>query len=371
MNSAIIVTLGAVATVGGAGVFGAWLVRHRTRPMGALSGVILLSFGILVLVTGWLMGDGTINRGEALKTGGLAAGSVVALYALWLNDRRRRTEEMRQEIEAARHELETRRTDHDRERAADERFARAIELLGSTADQVRVGAMHALVGLSRSRPAYTQTVLDVLCAYLRRPFTYDEQRDERELQVRTTAQRLIADLLPLASDPDAPSYDLDLHGATLEYFDIRDRLVGQLRARRTHLYESTFFNRVVVRGPAWFTGSQCHGRFYAPEVVFHDRSWFSHFTADGEVDFTGGVFHGQTKFADSEFHGKVSFLDAAFDHGVNFNNVRFANEIDLRVAGGAIGHTIAMRVSLEHEYQLPDGWIVDTSHGPKFGLVRA
>jgi uncharacterized protein YjbI with pentapeptide repeats len=370
MNSIVLLVLGAAATVGGAGVFGAWLVRHRTRPAGALSGVILLSFGILVLVTGWLLGDGTINRGEALKTGGLAAGSVVALYALWLNDRRRRTEEKRQEIEAARHELETRRTDHDRERVADERFARAIELLGSAADQVRVGAMHALVGLSRSRPAYTQTVLDVLCAYLRRPFDYAE-RDERELQVRTTAQRLIADLLPLASDPNAPAYDLDLHGATLEYFDLRGRVVGQLRARKTQLYESTSFNRVVVRGPAWFTGSHCHGRFYAPEVVFHDRSWFSHFTADGEVDLTGAVFRGQTKFADSEFHGKVSFQNATFDHGVDFNNVRFANAIDLRLAGGAIGRTIAMRVSLEHEYQLPDGWIVDTSHGPTFGLVRA
>jgi hypothetical protein len=62
----------------------------------------------------------------------------VALYALWLNDRRRRTDE-------ARHELES-------DKAADERFARSIELLGNEADQVRVGALHALAWLADVTP---------------------------------------------------------------------------------------------------------------------------------------------------------------------------------------------------------------------------
>src|SRR5262245_17521840 len=123
--------------------------------------VILLAAVALGLVT-WWVADGGINRGEALKTGGLAAGAIVAMYALWINDRRRRVEEQR-------HTLESQRAEHDRERVADERFARAVELLGNEADQVRVGALHALAGLARSQERYTQIVLDVLCAYLRRP----------------------------------------------------------------------------------------------------------------------------------------------------------------------------------------------------------
>lgn len=70
-------------------------------------------------------------------TGGLAGGAVVALYALWLHDRRRRTDETRHEL--------------DSDKAADERFARSIELLGNQADQVRVGALHALVWLADCR----------------------------------------------------------------------------------------------------------------------------------------------------------------------------------------------------------------------------
>jgi hypothetical protein len=314
--------------------------------------VVLLAAGALALVTAWVLAGG-INRGEALKTGGLAAGSVVALYALWLNDRRRRVEEGRQEIEQRRHELESQRAEHDRERVADERFARAVELLGHEADQVRVGAMHALAGLARSRERYTQIVLDVLCAYLRRPFDLPEPGDGagvREQQVRITAQRLIADLLPSVSDVDPRVYDLDLHGATLEYFDISDRVVGQLRARSTRLYESTSFRGMEVHGSAWFTGATSHGRLYAPDVVFHDRCWFSGFTASDLVDFARAEFRSDTKFANSRFDGPVSFEDARFAGTVDFANVK---------------------VSLGQSHRLPDGWKVDTTIGREFGLVRA
>src|SRR6266536_1572171 len=139
---------GFVAVIGGIVVF--WRASRLVATM-------LLAFGALCVVTGWLWP--VTDRADALKTGGLAAGSVVALYALWLNDRRRRVEEQR-------HALESERAEHDRERVADERFARAVELLGHEADQVRVGALHALAGLARSRERYTQVVLDVLCGYL-------------------------------------------------------------------------------------------------------------------------------------------------------------------------------------------------------------
>ena len=175
-----------------------------------LAWTFLASVVLLAGVGGWLLTDPATSRSDALKTGGLAGGAIVALYALWLNDRRRRVEERRQDIERQRHELESQRAELDRERVADERFAKAVELLGNAADQVRVGAMHALAGLARSRPSYTQTVLDVLCSYLRRPFDVEEDTKpepepdperERELTVRLTAQRLITDLLP-ARDAD-------------------------------------------------------------------------------------------------------------------------------------------------------------------------
>lgn len=384
MSSVLFMVVGAVAIVGGVGVFAVWNLRARGMENLRLVGTVLLAGGALALVTGWLLTGENPNRGDAVKTGGLAAGSVVALYALWLNDRRRRVDEERQELERSRQELESDRAEHDRERAADERFLRAVELLGSEADQVRVGALHALAGLARSRPAYTQDVLDVICSYLRRPFDhprYVEVRGsgteadpdgDRWLQVRLTAQRLIADLLPEVGTADAPAYDLDLQGATLEYFDISGRVVGQLRARNLNLYESNTFRGCVVRGPAWFSGGHSWGRLYLEGIAFEQRSWFSRFSARGLVDFTGARFAGETKFAKSTWDGPVLFTDAVFGRNVvDFSETRFAGGIDLRVAGDALtGNTYAMRVSTAHDHHLPPGWNLDTSRDQDLGLVR-
>ena len=255
--------------------FGSRIAVARYRLL--LIGSVLGAAGALLAVTGWLLGDPGTPRGDALKTGGLAGGAILAVYALWINDRRRRTEE-------ARHEVERGRAQQDRERTENEQFAKAVELLGHGADQVRVGALHALAGLARSRPAYTQTVLDVLCAYLRRPFThpgYDTRPDnpdeaepapdstwpaeriaeaDREQQVRLTAQRLIAALLPGPADEQAVPYDLDLTAANLEYLDLTGRRLGRLIARRARLHGVNRLGDVRIQGPALFSGATFHGR---------------------------------------------------------------------------------------------------------------
>jgi len=297
----------------------------RTLPARAgLAATIVLAVLVLGGVsTALLAFDPRVTSADALRTGGLAAGSVVALYALWLNDRRRRVEEDRQGTERERQALE-----HDR--VADERFARAVELLGHETDQVRVGALHALAGLARSNPDHAQTVLDVLCSYLRRPFDHprdvggewtQEQVDEaqRMLQVRLTAQRLIADLLPRAGEADAPVLDLDLTGATLEYFDLSQRLVGSVVLRHARLFSSNNFSRSTFRGPVWFTGSrvgseQRGGRFRCDGSVFHDKAWFPRVRFSGLASFEGTSFRGPAKFTDSTFAeppvlGGAEFLD--------------------------------------------------------------
>jgi hypothetical protein len=271
------------AVVGVAAVAVGLVAAVRRRWL--LTASLLGAASVLLLVTGWLLADPGVSRADALKTGGLAGGAVLGQYALWINDRRRRTEEARQEVEQD-------RAQQDRDRVSDERFARAVEMLGHNADQVRVGALHALAGLARSRPSYTQTVLDVLCSYLRRPFThpsYELRPDnpdqaevepnktwpveeiiaaDQERQVRLTAQRLVADLLPIAADAELPGeadaepvrYDLDLTAATVEYLDLTGRQLGRLIARRARLHGASRLAGIRVRQPALFTGAVFHGR---------------------------------------------------------------------------------------------------------------
>jgi hypothetical protein len=258
-----------------------------------LVGSLLAAIVVAVLTTvALLLVEPKLSKAEAIKTGGLAGGAVVALYALWLNDRRRRTDE-------ARHELES-------DKAADERFARSVELLGNEADQVRVGALHALAWLADSSPRYKQTVLDVLGAYLRRPFTHpsytrraddpdqvitddssDSLEDDRERQVRLTAQRLITDLLPWGQNPDGRAYHLDLTGASLEYFRLEGRRIGRLTARRTRFYGITRLSELHASKPALFTSAMFLGRVDLQEAQFEGGISFQETTFNAEVAFRG------------------------------------------------------------------------------------
>ncbi|KAA9161097.1 hypothetical protein FPZ12_015160 [Amycolatopsis acidicola] len=338
-----------------------------------LLGTFVLSVLLLVGVSGWLLTDPATTRADALRTGGLAAGAVVALYALWLNDRRRKVEEGRQRTERERYELEALRAERDRSRVVDERFAKAIELLGSEADQVRVGAMHALAGVARSEPEYTQTVLDVLCSYLRRPFEnphLHEESDpeaERELTVRLTAQRLIGDLLTTVDSP-GPGYDLDLTGASLEYFELTDRKIGTLIMRYATLLSSANLSRSRFTGPAWFTKAvvgtgRKRGRFRCQGTVFEERAWFSGTEFGSLADFTGTEFRGEVSFGKAVFAGYVD-LRADFGATLDFAKATFGEHADLRVT--RMPKSVAFYntfVDPKREYQLPPEWELATVDG--------
>ncbi|MFF1606317.1 pentapeptide repeat-containing protein [Amycolatopsis sp. NPDC058278] len=333
-----------------------------------LAWTFLASVLLLVGVGGWLLTDPATSRSDALKTGGLAGGAIVALYALWLNDRRRRVEERRQEIERRRHELEAQRAEQDRERVADERFAKAVELLGHAADQVRVGALHALAGLARSRPEYTQTVLDVLCSYLRRPFSYTrptkgalDAEQEPELSVRLTAQRLVTDLLP-GRDDEGPAYDLDLTGARLEYFDLSGKLVGGLLLRYASLNSSTNISGCRFKDRVYFTATGTEsgrllGYFRCRGTVFESHAWFSGTAFAEDADFTDTTFAGPTAFKDATFAKDAVFAGVVATDSLDLHRTSFAGQTDLRFA--ALPDSVSLyntRVRTEKEVRLPAAW---------------
>jgi hypothetical protein len=349
------------------------LMVNQRRGKDQVLPVLVAAIGTFVLVAGVLLAvDTGAAKHEAIKTGGLAGGAVVALYALWLNDRRRRTDEQRQAIEVKRQKLEDARAEHDRSRVADERFARSVEMLGHDTDQVRVGALHALAGLAKSRPEYTQTVLDIICSYLRRPFDRDGEvgpRD-REQQVRLTAQRLIRDLLPEVQTQGAPRFNVDLTKADLEYFDLSHRQLGNVYLRAAQFHVSNSLHHAVVHGSIYLTGSTNHGRLHVHDIDFRGKASFREVTSTGSVNFENTVFHGPAKFTDSTFEADVSFKGCTFHEPIELSRTRFTGGLDLTLAKPMVARTHAMTVALDKENQLPQGWVVDPREG-EIGLVRS
>ncbi|MDI5979573.1 pentapeptide repeat-containing protein [Amycolatopsis magusensis] len=328
----------------------------RRAVKSPLALTIALAVVLLVGISVWLLTDPKTTRADALRTGGLAGGAIVALYALWLNDRRRKVEEGRQEIERQRHDLESRRAERDLERVADERFAKAVELLGDDADQVRVGALHALAGLARNRPSYRQTVLDVLCSYLRRPFVSEETPEAaREGVVRKTAQRLIADLLPAREDREAATYDLDLTAASLDHFDLSGRRIGELTLREAELHSTTRFHELRVEGPLWMTKATVHGHLRLHDSTF-GRGWFSGTKFLATANFEHGEFTGPVTFRGAEFSKEALFEGTTFGESLSLHRTKFDDYVDLRIT--AIPSSLELYQTLvrpDREHELPDG----------------
>jgi hypothetical protein len=275
-----------------------------------LLATVLVAIAVTVATTVvLLLVEPTAPRSEAVRTGALSGGAVVALYALWLNDRRRRIEEDRHELEGV--------------KVADERFARSVELLGNEADQVRVGALYSLVWLAGSTPRYKQTVLDVLCAYLRRPFDHPEWRDDpevaaaidpeadREREVRLTAQRLITDLLPWGDNPDPRRYHVDLSGARLENFRLEGRRIGRLIARGARFHGITALRLLEAAKP----------------VLFTDASF------EGRLDLREARLDGGLSFQRTRFRGEVALDGAAVNTFLNISTTAPAGQVGTVIVG--------------------------------------
>jgi uncharacterized protein YjbI with pentapeptide repeats len=224
-------------------------------------------------------------------------------------------------------------------------YTRAVEQLGHEKAPVRLGALYSLVRLAQDNPDYRQTVVDVVCAYLRMPIALpprnepgaeqveevapsadgqDRARQSRpaydpsqeELQVRRSAQRLLADHLrrpPETSGQDAqllppspqqdfwPGISLELTGATL--IDFTFEQVSVIKAR---FYGATF------QGTTWFRWA-----------TFQEIAGFDEVTFYGHARFDEATFQGTTRFDRAAFQRTAAFRKADFQRSAQFHKTTF------------------------------------------------
>jgi hypothetical protein len=302
-----------------------WRRRGGTWWWGIVVIVVPVAVIAAAAITALLLfvGSGSpSDRIELIKTGltvGAGTGGVVALV---LNGRRQWT------------------TEHDAtERRLTDLYLKAVEQLGSDKAAIRHGGCYALERVAQDNPGQRQTVVNVLCAYLRTPYAEPattrpgvprplvssrrlglrpvapgtsrlagEARQERG--VRLTVQRILTQHLNPGPDPDHPDptfwahIDLDLTGATLVEFS----LLG-CRVREAIFTDATFVDE------AWFDFVTC------TDVAMFERATFT-----SDARFTGATFGSTAWFLDSSFKGEAQFSTARFDGGTVFGRSSFAGE---------------------------------------------
>jgi uncharacterized protein YjbI with pentapeptide repeats len=232
-----------------------------------------------------------------------------------------------------------------------ELYAKAVEQLGHEKAPVRLGALYSLERLAQDKPERRQTIVDVICAYLRMPFSAtapvskpepgatvnreepatetetstngngDTWRQER--QVRLTAQRILAEHLrddrakdKRFTDPPNPRFwpdiRLDLAGATLIEFSIPNCVMAGAQFNWATFSGYTEFGGATFSGTASFRGATFGGNASFEGATFSDIASFERVTFSRYARFDGATFSGTAWFVDATFSGSALFEGATF-----------------------------------------------------------
>jgi len=354
-----------------------------TSPLSRLSIVVgaIMMIGIAAVVSIALLhrygGTDPDTELNALRTGGTLMVGIGGAIALLLAARRQRSTE-----------VSLVHTERDAtERRITELYTKAADQLGSDQAPVRLAGLYALERLAHGTIEHRQTIVDVICAYLRMPYIaapetpqpaephrpsgrrphcllpekghplhvgtrhgdlYQQPRQER--QVRLTAQDILARNLRLAEapkrrlwnrrqiarrEPAWPGMQINLAGALLLDFTLRSCRLGRTDFGGAQFMGTADFQDVEFTVPADFTDAVFKGverSKFAPSglfggALFSDTATFrgAVFTT-GHAAFEGARFSSAVDFASARFTGSVSFRATHFTgRHVNFEEVRFTD----------------------------------------------
>lgn len=330
----------------------------------AVGGGMLVVSGLLTLL--WLLVDGGSPQAAVQMELVRVALTIVlgggGLFGLWLAWRRQRSTEIalqqkerdqadvtrayqlqRETFETTRQHQErvAEATDHDAEaRRITDLYIKAVEQLGSDKAPVRLGGLYALERLAQDHIEQRQTIVNVICAYLRMPYTLpgddpalvgDHQEHLQEREVRLAAQRILCVHLLPGVDFDNrietfwEKIDLDLTGATLIDMRLTDCRIRDATFRDATFIGEAVFRRAVFTGNAVFSRATFTDTARFGEVTFDSGARFKDATFASHAWFRGAVFTGDTVFNGATFRGDVLFRAAVFTGPTRFSEVTLPN----------------------------------------------
>ncbi|MEU4769594.1 pentapeptide repeat-containing protein [Actinosynnema sp. NPDC023794] len=351
--------------------------EQRDRPAyKVLSTKTIVWFGVLLVVVGAGLaaallrsyGAGTEAdkaRLDAIRTAGTIVVGTGGVAALWLAARRQQATEIalrQKDADQAHQEQDA------AERRVTELYTKAVEQLGSEKAPVRLGGMYALERLAQNAPDQRQTIVNVLCSYLRMPFQspialdavpaestaakalivpqqwktsavdgnaepiVDRDENERRIQereVRLTAQRIITEHLHPQYDAGHPAdtfwehINLDLTGATLIALDLHGCRVGTAQFDGAKFERGAGFIGMTFEGGAMFAGAKFEGDAAFVGVMFEGIAVIDEVTFMGDAGFDGTTFKRVARFDEVTFGGLTGFNGATFEQNAVFGGATF------------------------------------------------
>lgn len=226
-----------------------WMNKHipwLPSWYSVLVGVLSLAFGVLLgcfLVVAIGEPDavkyfeellGVAGKNDALTFLGIGMGGVLlALQALIAHRRAKAMESAaRAQADAAR--AQAMANEHIEQGQRQERLKNAIEHLGHSSDSVRLGGAFELFHLAEDTPTLRQTVLDILCAHIRRTTNEVSYQEEYGSVPSEEIQSLLT-LLFVREHAVFESLHINLQGSWLNGAELARARLHRVELDRAHL----------------------------------------------------------------------------------------------------------------------------------------
>ena len=213
-----------------------------------------------------VLGTEVSKKHEALKFLGIGIGGFfIALQALMSYRRATAMEDAASaQAEAIEHQARANETTEQGQRQ--ERLKNAIEHLGHESDSVRLGGAYELFHLAQDILELRQTVLDILCAHIRRTTGEPEYREKHQAKPSEEIQSLLT-LLFVQEHQVFTGLHINLQESWLNGGDLRQARLGNavlVRAQlhgahlvRAQLYGASLMEARLPR--ASLVGARLHG----------------------------------------------------------------------------------------------------------------
>lgn len=394
--------------------------RPQLKPIPAWSWTLIAITAVVLtagVITTWLLiiaghaAAGTSRASaqlDAVRTGLAAGGGAGAAVGLMLAFRRQHHQE-----------IATQNTDFDAtERRITELYTKAVEQLGDDKAPVRLGGLYALERLAQDNDAQRQTIVNVICAYLRMPFpatpdsaevpNLDEEGTstgtqtavalrmtgdtwQQEKQVRLTAQRILSEhmhqpetsLDPTSASPSRFWHNirLDLTGATLIDFNLQDCIVAEAQFGEATFSGTAWFRRATFSGTAWFSRATFNGNAGFDRATFNGNAWFDRATFNGNAGFDRATFNEDTGFGMATFKRDAGFDRATFSGdaslgfgarfgGATFNGKATFGGATFKWGSGVLTFQNAVVKSAKLRRTLPEGWQLSEASSGTLTITR-
>ncbi|MDT0533363.1 pentapeptide repeat-containing protein [Micromonospora sp. DSM 115977] len=293
------------------------------------------------------VGDGVQRaqlRVESIRTGLTIGAAVTAAFALLLAFRRQQLAERTQQA-----------TEYDAgEKRVTELYVKAADQLGSDKAPVRLAGLYALERLAQDNPAHRQSIVEVICAYLRMPYAPpDDQptptpavqppsddsapaaptaatgetckpavdpREER--QVRLAAQRILARHLRPTTPEGEPH---PLHWGPKMTLDLTEAVLIDLDLTGCYLHNATFMKSHFTGSPT-FVKATFSGDAKFDNATFSSDAWFGEATFSGDAKFAGATFSRDARFSKATFSDDAWFDKATFSGNARFDKATFSGD---------------------------------------------